>query len=98
MGEHRVHGPDVHTVTRSPRAPYEVEQVWAPWSEQLPGGWGDDFHALLLGDELRMRAYAQAIHEVVEPGMVVLDLGTGTGILARWALEAGAHRVLRHRA
>jgi type I protein arginine methyltransferase len=76
-----------------PAAAYEVEQIGAPWSERLSGGWGDDFHALLLGDELRMRAYAQAIRDVVEPGMVVLDLGTGTGVLARWALEAGARRV-----
>jgi protein arginine N-methyltransferase 1 len=71
---------------------YELEQVQAPWSEQLLG-WGDDFHELLLGDEVRMRAYRRAIHEVVEPGDVVVDVGTGTGVLARWALEAGAARV-----
>jgi type I protein arginine methyltransferase len=73
-------------------ATYEPEQVWPPWSEQLLG-WGDDFHDLLLGDELRMRAYRQAIREAVEPGDVVVDLGTGTGVLARWALDAGAARV-----
>jgi type I protein arginine methyltransferase len=72
-------------------APYEAEQVWAPWSEQLLG-WGADFHDLLLGDELRMRAYRQAIRETVRPGDVVVDLGTGTGVLARWAIEAGAAR------
>jgi SAM-dependent methyltransferase len=71
---------------------YEPEQVWAPWSEQLLG-WGTDFHDLLLGDELRMRAYRQAIDETVRPGDVVVDLGTGTGVLARWAIEAGAARV-----
>lgn len=70
---------------------YEAEQVWAPWSEQLLG-WGRDFHDLLLGDELRMRAYRQAIREAVQPGDVVVDLGTGTGVLARWAIEAGAAR------
>jgi len=71
---------------------YEPEQVWAPWSEQLLG-WGDEFHDLLLGDELRMRAYRQAIVEAVRPGDVVADLGTGTGVLARWTIEAGAGRV-----
>ena len=71
---------------------YEPEQVWAPWSEQLLG-WGDEFHDLLLGDELRMRAYRHAIHESIGPGDVIADLGTGTGVLARWALEAGAARV-----
>lgn len=72
-------------------ASYEAEEVAAPWSEQLLG-WSDDFHDLLLGDELRMRAYRQAITEVVTPGDVVVDLGTGTGVLARWALAAGAAR------
>jgi protein arginine N-methyltransferase 1 len=66
--------------------------VWAPWSEQLLG-WGDEFHDLLLGDELRMRAYRRAILEAVRPGDVIADLGTGTGVLARWTLEAGAARV-----
>lgn len=72
-------------------AAYEAEQVAAAWSEQLLD-WGDDFHDLLLGDSLRMRAYRAAITEVVRPGDVVVDVGTGTGVLARWALEAGAAR------
>ncbi|MFE0041975.1 L-histidine N(alpha)-methyltransferase [Streptomyces albireticuli] len=71
---------------------YEPEQVWLPASEQLLE-WGDDFHSLMLGDDLRMNAYRAAIAEAVRPGATVLDLGTGTGILARWALEAGAARV-----
>lgn len=72
-------------------ASYEAEQVAAAWSEQLLD-WGDDFHDLLLGDRLRMRAYQAAIAEAVRPGDVVVDVGTGTGVLARWALEAGAAR------
>lgn len=72
-------------------AQYEVEQVWAPASEQVLG-WGAEFHDLMLGDELRMRAYRRAVAEAVRPGDVVVDLGTGTGVLARWALEAGAAR------
>ncbi|MBT2449638.1 methyltransferase domain-containing protein [Streptomyces sp. ISL-43] len=47
----------------------------------------------MLGDRLRMEAYKAAVTEAVRPGGVVLDLGTGTGILAQWALEAGAARV-----
>lgn len=79
-------------VRRVPGSAYEAEQVWLPWSEQLLG-WGADFHDLMLGDELRMRAYRHALREAVVPGDVVVDLGTGTGVLARWALEAGAARV-----
>ncbi len=71
---------------------YEAEQVWLPASEQLLD-WSDGFHDVLLGDELRMTAYRAAIAEAVRPGDTVLDLGTGTGILAHWALEAGAARV-----
>jgi protein arginine N-methyltransferase 1 len=73
-------------------ARYELEQVWSPSSEDLLT-WTTDFHDLMLGDELRMRAYRRAIAEAVRPGDVVVDLGTGTGVLARWALEAGAARV-----
>lgn len=70
----------------------QVEQPWLPFSEALLD-WDDDFHDLMLGDRLRMKAYRDAIRETVKPGDVVLDLGTGTGILALWALEAGASRV-----
>ncbi|HEY0166876.1 MAG TPA: class I SAM-dependent methyltransferase [Jatrophihabitans sp.] len=71
---------------------YYVEEPWLPVSESLTE-WGQDFHALLLNDQLRMRTFRAAIAEVVRPGAVVVDLGTGTGILAQWALEFGAARV-----
>lgn len=71
---------------------YEHEQIWLPASEQLME-WGKDFHDMLLGDELRMTAFRAAIDDVVRPGSTVLDLGTGTGILAEWALRAGAQTV-----
>jgi type I protein arginine methyltransferase len=71
---------------------YELEQVWLPASEQLME-WDAQFHDLLLGDELRMAAFRAAIDEVIFPGCTVLDLGTGTGILAEWALRAGAGTV-----
>jgi protein arginine N-methyltransferase 1 len=71
---------------------YAPEQIWLPASEQLME-WDMNFHELLLGDKLRMTAFSQAIAEVIQPGSVVVDLGTGTGILAEWALHAGARRV-----
>ncbi|MGB6162350.1 MAG: methyltransferase domain-containing protein [Pseudonocardiaceae bacterium] len=80
------------TSTATGTAKYEPEQVWLPASEQLLE-WDASFHDLLLGDEIRMAAFRAAIAETVQPDMTVLDLGTGTGILALWALEAGADRV-----
>lgn len=71
---------------------YEEEQVWFPLSEDILS-WDDDFHELMLRDHIRMVAYEKAIKEAVKPGMIVADLGTGTGILALWALEAGAKKV-----
>ncbi|WP_185733558.1 methyltransferase domain-containing protein [Burkholderia sp. Bp8998] len=71
---------------------YVAEQLWTPFSESLLG-WDDAFHDLMLNDQVRMKAYRDAIMEAVRPGDHVVDLGTGTGILSQWALEAGAARV-----
>lgn len=76
----------------APGFEYEAQQVWLPASEGIMG-WGTGFHDLMLNDHIRMAAFREAIAESVRPGMTVLDLGTGTGVLARWALEAGAARV-----
>lgn len=71
---------------------YDIEEVWFPLSEDILS-WDNDFHTLMLNDHIRMIAYERAIKEVVKPGMTVVDIGTGTGILALWALQAGAKRV-----
>ncbi len=54
---------------------------------------GLNHHRLMLADRVRMEAYERAIEARVRPGMRVLDLGTGTGILALWAARAGAQVV-----
>lgn len=53
-----------------------------------PGG-----QAWMILDEVRTKAYADAIGEVVQPDDVVLDFGSGSGVLALLAAKAGARRV-----
>src|SRR5580693_6354410 len=50
-------------------------------------------HIEMLNDRLRTSSFLAAIGEVVRPGDVVVDIGTGTGVLAVAAARAGARRV-----
>ncbi len=51
-------------------------------------------HRLMLQDRRRVDLFAKAIRKAVRPGDVVVDAGTGTGILAFLALRCGASRVV----
>jgi protein arginine N-methyltransferase 1 len=52
-----------------------------------------DVHRTMLADEVRVNAFRRAISDVVKEGDAVLDLGTGTGVLAFFAAQAGARKV-----
>jgi type II protein arginine methyltransferase len=51
------------------------------------------WHLGLLRDEVRNASYEAAIRRAVRPGATVLEIGTGSGILAMMAARAGAHVV-----
>ncbi len=58
------------------------------------GGYDAAFiHITILNDIVRKGAFVRAVREVVRPGAVVLDLGTGSGILGIAAAQAGARHV-----
>lgn len=50
-------------------------------------------HVKMLNDQRRTRLFLKAIQEVIQPNDIVLDIGTGTGILAIAAAQAGARHV-----
>lgn len=50
-------------------------------------------HIAMLNDHERTRRYLDAIRDTVRPGDVVVDMGTGSGVMAVAAARAGAARV-----
>jgi len=47
----------------------------------------------MIVDSVRIAAYVQALRQSVRPGAVVMDIGTGPGIMAVLACQLGASRV-----
>jgi protein arginine N-methyltransferase 7 len=52
------------------------------------------WHFSIVHDEARNAAFDGALRRIVRPGMRVLDIGSGTGLLAMMAARAGAGKVV----
>ncbi len=50
-------------------------------------------YGAMLRDETHMAAYLEALHQVIKPGCIVLDIETGIGIFALLACQFGAGHV-----
>jgi len=51
------------------------------------------YHYQMLDQEARIGGFEQAIQATVKPGMKVVELGAGTGVLSFFAARAGASKV-----
>ena len=77
----------------APMEPLEAGEI-AQLGPEVSRGYGaPGIHVSMLRDDARTVAYLAAIRECVRPDDVVLDIGTGTGVLAVAAPEAGARQV-----
>jgi len=52
-----------------------------------------DWHFWMMNDAVRNQAYDLALQELVTPASTVLDIGTGSGLLAMQSARAGAKQV-----
>jgi type II protein arginine methyltransferase len=67
----------------------EIQAIGSALVARLVPGW----HARMVKDEPRNAAFQQAIERAAEPGKRVLDIGSGSGLLAMMAARAGASEV-----
>ncbi len=59
------------------------------YSNAVPG-----WHLPMINDFERNEAYKQSLERAVKPGQLVLEIGTGSGIVAMMAARAGAKKVV----
>lgn len=50
-------------------------------------------YGAMIGDQVRVEAYLEAMRRTIKPGAVVVELGTGIGFFAVMACRLGARRV-----
>ncbi len=51
------------------------------------------WHFKIINDQLRNAIYDKALREFIKPDSIVLEIGTGTGLLSMMAARAGAKKV-----
>jgi len=69
-------------------APWATETVQSIYDQHVPS-----WHFSMMADHPRNQAYNEAIKRTVKPDSIVLEIGTGSGVLAVLAAKAGAKHV-----
>lgn len=72
-----------------PEDPRLARHLRSAYNRQVP-----EWHFRMLADEQRNEAYRRSIEAAVDSSSVVLDIGTGSGLLAMMAARAGARSVV----
>jgi precorrin-6B methylase 2 len=95
LGRERAHSTDFAPILSVLNMLIEESALVSPDAGRAPtSGWADPVeHARMLHDERRTKDYMAALAAAVRPDDVVLDIGTGSGVLALAAARAGARRV-----
>lgn len=84
---------DAHTLAKAARslAPDNVRiRVLTDWLDRHQAPL---WHFRIIHDQLRNETYSRALRHFVKPGMIVFEIGTGTGLLAMLAAQACAKHV-----
>lgn len=70
----------------TPEAVFDTPVIFANYA-------GIEVHRRMLSDEVRIQTYGKALKQLVGPDDVVIDAGSGSGVLATLAALAGAKKV-----
>ncbi len=86
--------PSVSTKENQPHPVVPTPSEIAEGYRQFIGDEVDFWHFPMMNDSVRNSGYEKALGAAIKKGDVVLDIGTGSGLLAMLAIRQGASRVI----
>ena len=83
----------IHRLGGVDRVPPTEEEIATAFAD-FAGGNVDEWHFPMMNDDGRNRAYETALTAALKKGGTVLEIGTGSGLLAMIAARSGASKVI----